>query len=136
MGGRKISKSENRQSSTSESPYNSKLKNSMNQVFKNINRKRTNRQDNFIDRSSRRNHIKIFKNSSSFNSSKDKVELNESRGSKSENNRSRHSSISSSTSLVIRESIDNEILEQVHTFNLKRGSTYSQGDMSRDSSMN
>jgi hypothetical protein len=136
MGGRKVSKSENRQSNTSDSPYNSKLKNTMNRVFKNLDRKRTNRQDNFIDRSSRRNHIKIFKNSSSFSSTKNKAELNESRGAKSENNRSRHSSISSSTSLVIRESIDNEILEQVHTFNLKRGSTYSQGDLSGDSSMN
>lgn len=135
MGGRKISKSENRQSSASESPYNSKLKKSMNRVFKNLNTKRMNRQDNFVDKSSRRNQVKIFKNSCSFNSTKNKLGLDVSRGSKSENNRSRHSSISSSTSLVIRESTDNEILEQVHTFNLKRGSTYSQGDVSRDNSM-
>ena len=56
-----------------------------------------------------------------------------SRTAKSEDNRSRHSSISSSTSLVFRESTDSQILEQIHTFNLKRSSVYSSHSMCKDS---
>lgn len=136
MGERKISKSENRQSSASDRPYDNKLKKTMNSAFKNFTSKRMDRQDKFVAKNPCRNQIKMYKNSSSFSSSKRKSGFEEKRNSKSEDSRSRHSSISSSTSLIIRESMDNEILEQIHTFNLKRGSVYSQGDESKDSSMN
>lgn len=136
MGERKISKSENRQSSVSDRPYDNKLKKTMNSAFKNFNSKRMDRQDKFVAKNPCRNQIRMYKNSSSFSNSKRKPGFEEKRDSKSEDNRSRHSSISSSTSLIIRESMDNEILEQIHTFNLKRGSVYSQGNESKDSSIN
>lgn len=121
LGKRKISKSENRQTSLQDKPYEQKLKKTMKSAFKEMNAKRLDRQDKFYNKNTRRNQIKFHKNNGSFTTIK-KNKLDITRESKSEDNRSRHSSISSSTSLIIRESADSEILEQIHTFNLKRSS--------------
>ena len=123
-GKRKISKSENRQSNSKDKPYENRWKNSMNSAFKRLNSKWKGRQERFNGKNLRRSHLRFYDSNSSIGSTHRK-RLNISRDSKSEDDKSRHSSISSSTSLIIKESADNEILEQVHTFNLKRSSVYS-----------
>lgn len=132
-GTRKISKSENRQSSLSDKPYEGKLKTSMNKALNGYNDTRLDRQDKFYVKNVRRNQLRFYNNDTSFSSNK-RRKLDDSRLSKSEDNRSRHSSISSSTSLIIRKSTDSEILEQIHTFNLKRGSVYSANGRDSDQS--
>lgn len=111
LGKRKISKSENRQTSLQDKPYEQRLKKTMKSAYKEMNPKRLARQDKFYAKNNNGSFTTIKKN-----------RLDITRESKSEDNRSRHSSISSSTSLIIRESADSEILEQIHTFNLKRSS--------------
>jgi len=116
---RKVSKSENRESLGSDQPYEAKWKKSMSNAFKTLSAKRMGRQDRFKAKNIRRNQIKFYNSNGSFRSKHTKLEESES---KSENNRSRHSSISSSASLIIKESS----ICEVHTFNLKRSSVYSQ----------
>ena len=124
VGARKISKSETRQRSFNERSYDM-TKLSMDKAYKRMKANRLNRHDKFIRKNLKKSHL----NKTS--------KYEESRKSRSENNRSRHSSISSSTSLVLRESTESEILEQIHSFNLKKGSIYSQnGSNSEFSSVN
>jgi hypothetical protein len=119
----KLSLSESRER---DEPYSSKLKKTMNQAFKSLSSKRSSRKDRFRSKNTVKSSLKYR---TSCKKSKGKLDIT--RSSKSEDNRSRHSSISSSTSLVIKESAENEILEQIHTFNLKRGSVYSQVSMNK-----
>lgn len=107
-----MSLSENRER---DMPYQTKLKKTVDQAFKTLSSKRMGRKERFR-----------AKYKYTTNDQKNKAKLDNTRSSKSEDDRSRYSSLSSSTSLVLKESGDNEILEQIHTFNLKRGSVYSQ----------
>ena len=130
-----MSKSETRKSSLSDRPYDMN-KATMNQLYKRMRTKRLNRQEKFVGQKEKR-HDKYTKNYSSLSSHRKSKLVNETRKSRSESNRSRHSSISSSTSLIVRENSDCEVLEQIHSFNLKRGSVGSQKEgTSEMSSMN
>lgn len=121
--GRKVSKSENR-SNSFERSYDSR-KSTMNELYK-MKSSRINRHDRFVNKKGAKRNYNGHKNNSWIK--QQRKELSHSRKSKSEKGRSRHSSISSSTSLVIRESIESDVLDQIHSFNLKRASINSQNE--------
>lgn len=67
VGIRKVSKSETRQSSFSDRPYDSK-KGSMDKVYRKMKPQRMNRHEKFMKKSVRRNQLNFYKNNNSFNS--------------------------------------------------------------------
>jgi hypothetical protein len=99
LGKRKISKSENRAETLEDSPYENRYRKKVNKVLKDLTDKRMDRQDRFYSsvhkKSYRKLRIKsVVKNN--YNSAfkkKKKSRCDDTRMSKSEDNRSRHSSI-------------------------------------------